>query len=250
MKVGVYANLATELVERALKYKNMGADYLELDLPYPLPEEDEILDKAEQVERIIPLPIVHLPEISYSWQEVNTLKEIIEAISSSSSYRKGFVIYLFGRKEVSFWHKKRAINEILKVTEEYDVPLAIENKSETRNVFRKVFRSFPELHMCFDIGHAHLYFPESEILQFVREFSEMIIHLHIHDNFGGGSEEWDLHLPLGMGSTNFEPILEEAKRCPRLKTVTMEVACFDDEYMFVSLKKLRSMINQDSLSKR
>ncbi len=250
MKVGVPAGLDSDLLETALKFKSMGADYLELNLTRPLPEEDELLDKMEQIERVIPLPVVHFPEITYSWHEIKALKEVLEAISSSSSYRKIFVIYLSGGKQVSLWHKKKVLNEVLKVADDYDMPIAIENKSESRSIFRKVFRFFPTLHMCFDVGHAHLYFPEDEILQFIMEFSNRIIHLHVHDNFGGGSEEWDLHLPLGMGSTNFEPLIKEALKCPKLKTVTMEVICFDDEYMSLSLKKLRNMINQDDLAKK
>ena len=248
MRIGVPASLDPDPLEEAFKFKNMGADYLELNLTLPLPEEDEILDRTELVERVIPLPVVHMPEINYTWQEIRVLKEVIEAISSSSSYRKTFVIHLFGRKQASLWQKKRLLSEVLKIAEDYDVPIAIENKSESRAVFRKVFQALPSLYMCFDVGHAHLYFPEPEIQQFIREFSNRIIHLHVHDNFGGGSDEWDLHLPLGMGSTKFEPLIKEALKCPKLRTVTMEVICFDDEYMSLSLKKLRNMISRDDSS--
>ncbi|RLG42810.1 MAG: hypothetical protein DRO05_00100 [Thermoproteota archaeon] len=244
MKIGVPASLDSDLIEEALKFKGMGTDFIELNLTQPIPEEDELLDRTAVVERIIPLPVIHLPEVS-ARHEMKVLKDVVEAISNSSSYRKIFVTHLFGGREISLWQKKRALNEVLRIAEEYDVPIALENKSESRIFFRKMFQAFPDLNMCFDIGHAHLYFPESEILQFIKEFSDRIIHLHVHDNFGGGSDEWDLHLPLGMGSTDFKPLLEEAIKCPRLKTITMEVICFDDDYMFLSLNKLRRMIKRE-----
>ncbi len=250
MKVGVPLGLDPDPIEDAFKFKNMGADYIELKLSCPLPREDELLDKTELIERIMPIPIIHMPEIARNWQEVNALKDAIEAISSSSSYRKTFVIHLFGSKHASLWMKKRLLNDVLRISEDYDVPMALENKSESRSVFRKVFQLFPDFYMCFDIGHAHLYFPEAEILQFIREFSNRIIHLHVHDNFGGGSDEWDLHLPLGMGSTNFGPLIKEALMCPKLRTITMDVICFDDEYMSLSLKKLKNMINQNKINKK
>jgi len=248
MRIGVPASFDPNPLEDAFKFKKMGADYLELNLTLPVPNEDELLDATDLVERVIPLPVVQMPEINYTWQEIKELKEALEAISSSSTYRKIFVIPFFGGKQVSFWQKKRLLSEVLKIAEDYDVPVAVENKSESRAVFRKVFRAIPSLYMCFDVGHAHLYFPESEIQQFIREFSNRIIHLHVHDNFGGASEEWDLHLPLGMGSTNFEPLIKEALRCPKLRTITMEVICFDDEYMSLSLKKLRNLIAQGDSS--
>jgi len=250
MRIGLPVSFSPRIFEDAFKFKNMGADYLELNLSQPLPDEDELLDRTEQVERISLLPIVHLPEINYTWQEIKALKEIIEMISSSSSYRRIFVMHFFGGERVSLWQKRRAFNEILKTSREYDVPIALENKFESRNVFKKVFQIFPELYMCFDVGHAHLYFPEAEILQFIKELSDRIIHLHVHDNFGGGSEEWDLHLPLGMGSTDFKPLLEEAAKCPRLRTITMEVLCLDDDYIFLSLNKLKRMMKQKNLERK
>ena len=102
--------------------------------------------------------------------------------------------------------------------------LCLENLSEGPDDFEPAFRLFPELGLTLDIGHGELLSSRNKAYSFIETCPERISHVHIHDNHGGNTPEDDIHLPLGEGSIDFEPILAALSKTGYNKTLTLEVS--------------------------
>lgn len=96
---------------------------------------------------------------------------------------------------------------ILKVCEECDFPIALENLDFT-DCFRYVFKHIehPYLKVCYDSGHNHAFTPNENILD---EFGDKIICTHLHDN--DGTDDW--HTVSEFGNINWEEIGKKLAKC-------------------------------------
>lgn len=100
-----------------------------------------------------------------------------------------------------------------KIANDYGVKIAIENVPEPypflmKNVeeFEKFYEKVNEdIGLAFDVGHANL---NGQIELFVAEFSDKIVHIHIHDNDGKN----DQHLGIGYGTINWEKFANLMKK--------------------------------------
>jgi sugar phosphate isomerase/epimerase len=101
---------------------------------------------------------------------------------------------------------RQAAVELAGASEEYGVPVAIENMPKMRYL---IFREPEELQkviegtclsLCFDAGHAHTCGNMDAWL----ELADRFINVHLHDNRG----ERDEHLVLGEGTVPFEKVLK------------------------------------------
>lgn len=120
-------------------------------------------------------------------------------------------------REKSFSSMVRNLSRLAIITEDYGVALGLENKEgtdpsnfccEAEELSRTIEAVNSEyLKATFDIGHANLTCggnPE-KLEEFVRTLKKHIIHIHLHDNSGRWTENYDgdEHLAPGKGCTDF-----------------------------------------------
>jgi sugar phosphate isomerase/epimerase len=59
--------------------------------------------------------------------------------------------------------------------------------------------------VCFDVGHAYIEDGHDGIERSLREFGDLVSHLHVHDVRSRG----DTHLPLGAGEVDYNLVADE-----------------------------------------
>jgi sugar phosphate isomerase/epimerase len=58
--------------------------------------------------------------------------------------------------------------------------------------------------VCFDVGHAYMEDGNDGVERFLREYGDLVSHLHVHDVRGRG----DTHMPLGAGEVDYGLVAE------------------------------------------
>jgi sugar phosphate isomerase/epimerase len=56
-----------------------------------------------------------------------------------------------------------------------------------------------DLPVCFDVGHAYMEDGNDGVERFLREYGDLVSHLHVHDVRGRG----DTHMPVGAGEVDY-----------------------------------------------
>lgn len=108
-----------------------------------------------------------------------------------------------------------SIKQVAETADAHEVVLSVENVGQRGsqlfrtaddlvNIFEKV--DIPPVGMTFDIGHAFI--QGLDIRDCLRKLFKRITHIHIHDNLGSNDD----HLPLHLGSIDFDAIFEELRR--------------------------------------
>lgn len=114
----------------------------------------------------------------------------------------------------------KRLERVLELCKELNVPLAIENINDPETFFKTMdyFKDNQYVKMCYDCGHNHLIDPEFDYLT---EFKDKIICLHLHDNMGRNGKELselefddDNHTLNKYGTINWD---EMAKKLARLE---------------------------------
>lgn len=126
------------------------------------------------------------------------------------------------------------------------------------NLFSSVFtiEEFPKLleetkiSMTLDTGHAALTGWDGEqTASFIRKYSERISHVHLNDNraLGDGWRTSDEHLPIGVGTIDFETILKPVVEGEWSPTLTMEIVTWDEDYIELSAKRLHELLSHNRM---
>jgi sugar phosphate isomerase/epimerase len=93
----------------------------------------------------------------------------------------------------------------------------------------------PATAMTFDTGHARLAgFSATESASFLDRHRDRVSHVHLSDNRGSGDE----HLPVGLGTIDFETVLAPLFDGDWAGTMTHEVGTTDYEYIEASKRAL------------
>jgi len=120
---------------------------------------------------------------------------------SSDAWDRGYT----GEESRAFVHE--ALDELVPAACERGLVPALENivsSYYTARTFPELLDRYPEAMMTFDTSHALLSgMDESSMATFCQEYADRIEHLHLVDTRGGDDE----HLPVGMGTIDFERIL-------------------------------------------
>lgn len=104
--------------------------------------------------------------------------------------------------------------------------------------FAAVLERFPAVGLTLDTGHAHIGSKgEDRAVAFIRRFGDRIGHIHASDNSGREDE----HLPIGVGTTDFGPIVAALRAIDYDETITLEVFSRDTDYLRISREKLAAM---------
>jgi sugar phosphate isomerase/epimerase len=110
-------------------------------------------------------------------------------------------------EEKSIMKAKKSMGSLDRLSDEYGVTVAIENMPSFPFMLGRTVDEMKQLldgtnlKMCFDIGHANTV---GQIDEFISEFKDRFVNIHIHDNHG----EMDEHLTLGEGNIDFPKVLK------------------------------------------
>ena len=225
-------------------FKSADYDFIEIDLGLPILPNKEFENEFDKVRKIIPIKIGHLPEVNFKEDDLERCKKFIKLLS-----KKGvgyFVIHLFSldlSTKDNFNLKIDFLKKLAFFAKRNKSKLLLENTEEKLSILKKVFSLVPELYFCLDVGHANLFSKENRSIGFIKYFSKILKHIHMHDNFGGNSEKDDLHLSIGKGNINFLQIFKELKKINYLERITLEIHSSEDKTREESLRKAREILS-------
>ncbi|MCW4016581.1 MAG: sugar phosphate isomerase/epimerase [Candidatus Bathyarchaeota archaeon] len=131
-----------------------------------------------------------------------------------------------------------SVHTLLKLARREGVPIAIENTPEP---FPSLMKSVGDFHnfykdlnedigMVLDVAHANL---NNQIQDFLKQFSEKIVHMHVSDNNG----QSDLHLGIGYGNIDWENVAKAVNKADYGKLIMIE----STDHVQESLQFLREL---------
>lgn len=157
--------------------------------------------------------VVHLPSLTGTCLESLKLAKLLMV--------EKVVIHFHTVKPAPTDEKMAMLQRLQEKANEYGITLCLENTEEDINTFQNIFKILPDLRFCLDIGHANLFF--NDPVDFIAAFGDRLEHVHIHDNNGGDSEDFDIHLCPGEGSIDFERVFQALKSVDYHETMTLEL---------------------------
>jgi sugar phosphate isomerase/epimerase len=240
----------------------LGFDYLELTMDPPQAhyrtieqQKEKLLKTLEEYQMGI---ICHLPtflstaDLTASMRETS-LRETLASLEVAASLRPLKVVlhpsYIMGLsvfvKQAAEQYAMESLAAVVGRAESLSVTLCIENLFPRSNSlvnpgdFQEVFDRFPSLKMTLDTGHANIGGQGADrTLAFIKKFRNRIEHIHANDNLG----KEDDHLPIGVGTVDFQQIAEALRRIGYDRTVTLEVFSADRDYLRISRDKFAAMV--------
>lgn len=116
-----------------------------------------------------------------------------------------------------------SVHNLLKLAKQEEVTIAIENMPEPFPALMKSVADFHRFYhdlntgigMVLDVAHANL---NNQIIDFIEQFSEKIIHMHISDNHGAR----DQHLGIGYGEVDWQSFAKAVKKVQYDKLLMIE----------------------------
>ena len=242
----------------------LGFDYLELAMDPPHAHYRVIREQKRKLlnafERLDMRPICHLPtflstaDITESLREAS-IREMLMSLRVAfdlkplkvvvhPSFIQGLGIMMTDQAKI---YAMEALQRIMYEADRSAIPVCIENLFPRSlslvepDDFIAVFTRFPAAKLALDTGHANIGGRGCErTLAFIEKYSDRIGHLHASDNSGREDE----HLPIGVGSINFQNIIKALKVIGYNSTVTLEVFSQDRDYLRISREKLAEMFLQ------
>jgi sugar phosphate isomerase/epimerase len=132
-----------------------------------------------------------------------------------------------------------SVKQLLRMSKEYGVEIAIENCPEpfgflTKSVeqFSRFFRELGEnIGLVLDVGHSNI---NGQTHDFINSFGSRLVHVHAHDNDG----IHDLHLGVGHGTVDWQRF-SEAIKAVGFKGIVMLESCF---HLEESLERLQTLL--------
>jgi sugar phosphate isomerase/epimerase len=132
-----------------------------------------------------------------------------------------------------------ALQPIVAMAASYGLTMVLENYKapfDKVSTFRKVLTEVPGLQLHLDFGHANFGADNNEV--FCRELGEHIRHVHFSDN----RSRSDDHMPLGVGSVDWQKAMTSLKATGYSSTITLEIFCNDPNMQHKYLDLSRELI--------
>lgn len=131
-----------------------------------------------------------------------------------------------------------SVHTLLKVARREGVKVAMENVPEPFpflmkdvNDFQRFYKELnDDLGIVLDVAHANL---NSQIQDFMKQFREKIVHMHVSDNDGAN----DLHLGIGYGSIDWESLAKTVRDAEYSDLIVLE----STDHVRESLQVLRKL---------
>ncbi|MEM2466647.1 MAG: sugar phosphate isomerase/epimerase family protein [Candidatus Bathyarchaeia archaeon] len=122
------------------------------------------------------------------------------------------------------WKQNRETAQFLyKIATDYGLEVAIENVPEPYPFLMKSVKDFEKFYseisepigLALDVGHSNI---NGQTEQFLKTFTEKIVHIHAHDNDGRS----DSHLGIGCGTVNWQGFASLLREIIYNKVVVVE----------------------------
>jgi sugar phosphate isomerase/epimerase len=104
------------------------------------------------------------------------------------------------------------------------------------STFKTMLAAVPGLKLHLDFGHTNFGRDNHEV--FCRELGEHIRHVHFSDN----RSRADDHMPLGVGTVNWQKAVNALKATGYDSTITLEVFCNDPDMQYKYLDMNRKLV--------
>ena len=216
MKKGIsfYFGYVIDIEKRAEMIKNAGFDYVMTNQDPRFDEQNGTIETQIELFKKYDLGVSSLHN-QYKTSELHNFwldnevgdkleKQLIDDIEVAGKY--GFrcvVVHTIG--EYSKIGENR-LQRVLKVCEEQNVPIAIENidfQHPLIEIFENI--SHPYLKFCYDSGHNNCFDPDFDYLE---KYGDKLICFHLHDNNGKADE----HTLNKFGTINWEKIAKKISK--------------------------------------
>lgn len=106
------------------------------------------------------------------------------------------------------------------------------------STFQDLLRQVPGLKLHLDFGHLNFGRDNHEV--FCRELGEHIRHVHFSDN----RSRADDHMPLGVGTVDWESAVHSLKATGYNGTITLEIFCHDPNMQYRYLDLSRELLQE------
>ena len=191
--------------------------------PFPPGMVDEICDICQDV---TPLT-VHTSSLEWHPEAIKT-----ELKTSAKFGASLFIVHpnTLGFEKRDFPPEKSELLDLFGFAADLGITPALENSGRTgMKMMRRAFDyvGFDSgLRVCIDTGHAHRAALWEKIPgdEYLREFRDLIVELHINDNEGTD----DLHLPPGEGTIEWTAIYAEMRKLREDVVLCLEITSLGD----------------------
>jgi len=224
-------------------FGRLGFDYVELAMDPPQAHHSQVRDQQRAIRKTLDdfgMGIVcHLPTFVSTADLTESIRrasvaEVLASLELAAEMGAAKAVlhpsYMGGLSShvADLWkgYALESLERIVEAGRDCGVMLCLENlfprisPFSDPEAFRDVFSRFPDLAMTLDIGHAHMgEGGMTRVLDFIREFSDRIEHIHVSDNNGRRDE----HLPVGKGSLDFRAVTSALRTIGYDGTVTLEI---------------------------
>lgn len=244
-KYGLLTSALHNVVDEIREFKKLGFDYAEIGIEEPratpqiiLRQRLEILNALKEFDTG---PVGHTSywvNFGSSHEKVRRgwIEEGKDMINAAAALNIKFLNFHFHggygqTMQMKFGQQLFVENftdsmvELSKFAKTKNVILMLENVPPRKygmpsiKEFSKVIDGTSGLMVHLDIPHAFVEGGMAGVRKYIDNFSDRIVHLHIHDNHG----KQDEHLPLGKGLINFSKVVSLLKKIDYDRTITLEV---------------------------
>jgi len=132
-----------------------------------------------------------------------------------------------------------ALQPIVRMVESFGLTLVLENfmaPFDSVSNYKTLLKKVPGLKVHLDFGHANM--GRDDPKTFCRALGSHIMHVHFSDN----RSTKDDHMPLGVGSVDWEKAVSALKSIGYDGTITLEVFCDDRSVLFHYLEISRKLV--------
>ena len=132
-----------------------------------------------------------------------------------------------------------ALRPIVDMAASYGLTLVLENfraPFDRVSTFETIFQEVTGLGLHLDFGHTNFGNDDHEI--FCKQLGHHIKHVHFSDNRGSADD----HMPLGVGTINWQNAVDALKNTGYDQAITLEVFCNDPDMHFKYLDLSRELV--------
>lgn len=144
------------------------------------------------------------------------------------------------RKDLISFHIE-ALQPIVEMAATYGLTMVLENFKapfDRVSTFKNLMTEVPGLKLHLDFGHSNFGIDNHEV--FCGELGDHIRHVHFSDN----RSRSDDHMPLGVGTVNWQKAVNSLKAIGYNSTITLEIFCNDPNVQHKYLDLSRELIKE------
>jgi len=249
LKFGLLTNPLIPVTKEICRFTKLGFDYVEIGIEEPAATPKILLKQKNQILELLSKNKMFAIGHTAYWVHFGTshekgrigwIEEGKDMITTASNLKINLLNFHFywgygqTRKfppAIPVFTKNFtiSINQLLDFAKKKKITLMLENVPTEKDTkygikeYSYVINNSPGLMVHLDVAHAFIEGGMKRVRDYIKTFSDKIVHLHAHDNHG----EDDEHLPLGDGSIDYEKIVHWLKEINYDKTVTFEVFTSD-----------------------